>query len=403
MRGLLYRRHQPPSSLELHQLLLPNTGNYRALAIKGCHQEAGHQGSERSRVLLSERFWWPGMARELQSAVAACRRCQRFKQKPETAPLMPVHATYPLDLVHVDHLGLEREVEGDVKTKVRVQQVLVVTDHFTRYARAFCVSNRTARTTAKTLVREYFLVHGVPARLLSDRGGAFDNKLVAELCAFLNVNHARTSAYHPQTNGQCERFNRTLIGMLGALEPGKKADWPDHLNAVTHAYNSTLSLVTGYSPYYLMYGRRPRMPVDLLFPTLLDTGTSSTNAYVADLKSVLTEATQLARQCSEKEAIRQKHHFDRRADALTLWPGDEVLLRCPSYRDRRKIADKWEDEPYIVLGQLAPDLPVYRIQAVNTKQVRQEHRNRLTLIHPAPRATPDAEGEDPNQEDVLIE
>ena len=222
MRGLIYKRHQPPSSLELHQLLLPKTGNYRTLAIKSCHHEAGHQGSERSLVLLSERFWWPGMARELQAAVAVCRRCQKFKQKPETAPLMPVHATYPLDLVHVDHLGLEREVDGDVKKKVRVQQVLVVTDHFTRYARAFCVPNRSALTTAKTLAREYFLVHGVPARLLSDQGGAFDNKLLAALCSFLNVKQLRTTAYHPQSNGQCERFNRTLIGMLGALEPGKR-------------------------------------------------------------------------------------------------------------------------------------------------------------------------------------
>ena len=164
-----------------------------------------------------------------------------------------------------------------------------------------------------------------------------------------------------------------------------------------------MTQVTGYSPYFLMYGRRPRMPVDLLFPTLLGTDSASPAAYVADLKSVLTEATQLARQCSEKESVRQKHHFDRRADALVLWPGDEVLLRSPSYKNRMKIVDKWEDEPFVVLEQPAPDMPVYRVQAVNTRRVLQVHRNRLTLIHPAPGATPVADEGEPSQEDVLIE
>ena len=73
----------------------------------------------------------------------------------------------------------------------------------------------------------------------------------------------QTSPYQPQTNGQCERFNSTLIGMLGMLPPGKKSGWKNHIGALVHAYNCTWNSATGFSPYYPMYGSQPCLPVDV--------------------------------------------------------------------------------------------------------------------------------------------
>jgi transposase InsO family protein len=384
-RGLLYRQVQGPTEMETYfQLLLPASGHSRSEAIKGCHQEAGHQGFERSLSLLRERFWWPGMRPQLRQTIDKCARCTRFKAGCHRDPLQTVWATYPLDLIHVDHLAIERRPNPDESGHIPVQQVLVVTDHFTRYARAFPVPNLSARTTARVLARDYFMVHGVPARILTDQGKSFTSKLVKELCAALNVQLLRTSPYHPQTNGQVERFNRTLINMLGTLETDKKDGWPDYLNALTHAYNCTRTQVTGYSPYFLMYGRRPKLPVDVLYPTVLGREAVTASDYVAELQAVLSGATQLATKQSQVEAARQKRNYDRTAESALLRPGDIVLTRLVTYRGLRKIADKWGDEPHEVVGQLASNLSVYKLLSCQTKKSKVLHRNRLLLIEPAP-------------------
>ena len=85
--------------------------------------------------------------------------------------------------------------------------------------------------------------------------------------SLLSVEKIRTTLYHPQTNGLAKRVHQTLQRMIGKLDPEKRRKWPAHIGSIIFAYNSTRSLVTGYSPYYLMFGRKPRLPIDLLFPT----------------------------------------------------------------------------------------------------------------------------------------
>ena len=91
----------------------------------------------------------------------------------------------------------------------------------------------------------------------------FESQLVADLCELMGVQKIRTSPYHPQTTGQCERFNSTLINMLGTLPKEKKSEWKNHVGTLVHVYNCTHNLATGFSPYYLMFGRQPHLPIDV--------------------------------------------------------------------------------------------------------------------------------------------
>ena len=231
--------------------------NYN-FTIVGCHDDIGHQGRVRTLSLLRKRFFWPGMQVEATQHIAKCSRCLKRKSTPQVAPLQPILVSQPLELVHLDYLTLE-------PSKGNIENVLVITDHFTRYALAYASKTQTAQATARILWDNFICHYGFPEQFISDQGRNFESDLIKELCKIAGVKKLHTTPYHPQSNGQCERFNSTLCNMLGTLSDEEKSDWKSHLGCMTHAYNCTKHVSTIYSPYYLMFGRHPRLPIDLVF------------------------------------------------------------------------------------------------------------------------------------------
>ena len=180
------------------------------------------------------------------------------------------------------------------KEKLVVKNVLVVVDHFTHYVQAYVTKNHTACTTARVLYNNFYSVFGFPQKLLSDQGTEFTGDMIAAMCKLLGIEKIRTTPYHPQTNGLAERVHQTLQRMIGKLNPEKRRKWPEHVGSVLIAYNATWSQVTGYSPYFLMFGRRPRLPVDLLFPTVNNQEwTHTIDEYVKALYERLRECLKL--------------------------------------------------------------------------------------------------------------
>ena len=332
--NLLYLQVTPTNSQDTAPVFVVPTADRQA-AIDGCHHSAGHQGCDRTLSLMKERFWWPGMSQALLKAVANCGKCIQYEAKGQLPPMQPIICTELMELVHINYVGMEVTVATDKKPIVR--NVLVVVDHFSRYVQAFVTKNRTARTTARVLYNNYFSVFGFPQHLMSDQGTEFCGKVIAAMCSLLGVEKVRTTPYHPQTNGSAERVHQMLQRMIGKLDPEKRKKWPAHIGSIFIAYNSTRSQVTGYSLYYLMFGRRPRLPIDLFFPTCrTQMLTHTIEEYVASLYDHLREFLVIAQDCAVKEAQRQKRLYNCKVGAIELRPGDHVLVRLDAFRGQRR-------------------------------------------------------------------
>ena len=137
-----------------------------------------------------------------------------------------------------------------------------MTDAFTKFSVAVTTNNQQALTVAKALVERWFHVYGIPSRIHSDQGKSFDNKIIDALCKMYGVERTMTSPYNPRGNWQCERFNRTMFGLLKTLTKEQKGDWPSHLPALTFTYNATPHSTTGYQPQELMFGQKAPAPCD---------------------------------------------------------------------------------------------------------------------------------------------
>ena len=181
-----------------------------------------------------------------------------------------------------------------------------------------------AQTMAKILWDKFIVHYSLPEKILTDQGHNFESQLVADLCELMGVQKIQTSPYHLQTNGQCERFNSTLINMLGTLPKEKKSEWKNHIGTLVHAYNCTWNSATGFSPYYLMFGRQPHLPVDVALGLAPCTITeSNTTKFVQKLREQTKWAHKKMETFQAKEAKRHKWKYDKKGRAAALEVGTQ--------------------------------------------------------------------------------
>lgn len=379
--GLLYRTVRQSNNRVKRQLVLPKQFHKRVL--KSLHDEIGHLGFDKSYGLVRDRFYWPHMKRDVEAYCKTCERCIKRKTLPQrAAPLSHMQSSGPMDLVCIDFLSIEADSRN-------VCNVLVVTDHYTRYAQAFPTRDQKASTVAKTLWEKYFIHYGLPTRIHSDQGRDFESQLVTDMLTMLGVKKSRTSPYHPQGDPQPERFNRTLLDMLGTLEPSQKSKWSQHIAHLVHAYNCTSNEATGFSPYFLMFGREARLPVDICFGVSGDnTSHVSYSKYVSKMKQELQAAYQLAQATSEKMNQSNKARYDQKVRYHILNVGDRVLIRNLGLKGKQKLADRWSANPYVVESQFS-GIPVYRLKPVDGNgSSKVMHRNHLLPLGQEVRLSP---------------
>ncbi|KAI9999773.1 hypothetical protein NQD34_011616 [Periophthalmus magnuspinnatus] len=365
--NILVRRRQLGNQTQ-YQLVLPV--ECRADVLSSLHDGMGHMGIDRTLDLVRTRFFWPKMANDIIVKVKTCERCIKRKALPEkAAPLINIRTSRPLELLCIDFLSLEPGLS-------KIKDILVMTDHFTKYAVAIPTPNQKAKTVAKTLWDHFFVHYGIPERIHSDQGPDFESRTMKELCDMAGILKVHTTPYHPRGN-PVERFNRTLLNMLGTLSAENKSHWKDFVKPLVHAYNCTRNDTTGFSPYELMFGRQPRLPIDLAFGLPVKEPAQTHSEYVQKLRENLEKSYRLATENAEKVMSRNKSRFDKHVTPSQLEVGDRVLVRNVKLRGKHKIADKWESDVYVVVKR-AEELPVYTIRPEHkSKPLRTLHRDLL--------------------------
>ena len=361
--GILYRNQQ---------VVLPQ--KFRRTVYRELHEEMGHLGVERVLALARERFYWPYMRKDIEHFIH--HTCKCLKQRPPSLhtrePLQPIVTTAPLQMLSIDFVHLERSSGG-------YEYILVLVDHFTKYAQAYPTRNKTAVTAADKIFNDFIPRFGFPEKLHHDMGGEFENRLFKRLEELSGVTHSRTTPYHPQGNGLVERMNRTLLCMLRTLPDTHKSNWKDHVNKLVHAYNCTVHESTGFSPFHLLFGRSPRLPIDLIFDLPAKPGSTSHTEYASKWKSAMQEAYSLASKAARESASRGKKHYDKRVRSSVLQAGDRVLVRNLTPRGGPgKLKNFWEDEIHVVVARKGEGSPVYEVRPESSKgRSRTLHRNLL--------------------------
>lgn len=337
--------------------------------------------------LLRRNFYWPQMEQVVQHYTQNCPRCTLHKARANVkAPLVPLTPKAPMHIVAMDFLTLGRPTD-------RYQNILVVTDLFTKYAWAIPTPDQTALTTARALWAHVIQPFGCPETFHSDQGPNFESKLVKELCKVYGCRKTHTTPYHPQGNGACERFNQTLLSLLGTLEVEQHSQWVGHLLGLIQSYNNTVHSSTSYAPSFLMFGRHFRTPMDMMTGTAGPDNTNTTTEWVGRHHTQLHYAYDKVTAHLHKAARKNKRLYDRTAKDAPLLPGEHVLALDQRRQGKGKLSDRRENQPYVVIKQPYPDRPVYTIWPEGKAgPERVLHRNNLRPCLPAlaPRPEDDA-------------
>ena len=230
------------------QIVLP--GCLRSLVYRELHDNFGHLGVERVMQLARARVFWPKMQVDVTDYI--WNQCRCLKQcRPHVKPYAPMQGittSAPMELISINYLHLETSSGG-------YEYILMIVDHFTRFVQAYLTLKKSVKTAATHLCDDFISRFGLPARILHDQGKEFENGLFRHIQKSTGITHLRTTPYHPKCNGTVERMSQTILSMMHTLKEAEESHWKYSLNKLVHAYNCTRNETTGYSPYYLMFGR----------------------------------------------------------------------------------------------------------------------------------------------------
>ena len=291
-----------------------------------------------------------------------------------------------MQVVGVDIMGpLPESEQGNV-------YVLVAADYFTKWVEVYAIPNQEAITVAKKLTDEMFCRFSPPEQLHSDQGRQFESELMKEICKLLNIRKTQTTPYHPQCDGLVERFNRTLLDMLATTTRRHPFDWETQIRKVCMAYNTSVHSSTGFTPFYLMFGREARLPIDLMYGT--GNNDITTTEYATQLKKGLEDAYECAREKLGASHERRKEYYDIRIHGKPSVEGDLVWLHStviPSGQSR-KLNHPWTG-PYKIIKKISES--DYKIKALRGRRsCHIVHFDRLKLCAPNTRFETDLDDEE---------
>jgi transposase InsO family protein len=307
---------------------VPDCFDLRRRIVALCHDSrvAGHAGRWKTLELVSRNYWWPHVSRYVGKYVSSCDLCLRTKVQRhhpvgELHPL-PIPDT-PWDTISVDFIVELPQSTGH-------DAIMVVVDSVTKRAHFIStLTTITAAGTARLFIQNVWRHHGLPRRVVSDRGPQFVAEFTRELYRMLGVKLAATTAYHPQGDGQTERVNQELEQYLRIFVNQRQDDWVDLLPLAEFQYNNHIHSSTQHPPFLLEAGRLPRMGFE---PDQRPSRLESVNEFTERMRNTLEEAK--AALAKSKDDM-TRYYNQRRSTAPEYKPGDKVYLDASDIQTTR--------------------------------------------------------------------
>ena len=332
----------------------------------------GHFAADKLFEQVRLRFWWPKMLVQIEQYCKGCPQCGSRNQ-PVPAPratLGRLAASEPLEVVALDILsGLPTTAAGH-------KHLLVVVDHYSRWVECYPLKTQEASEVAKVFVREFVSRFGCPQRIHSDQGGCFVGEVMTITCQLLGIDKSRTTAFHPQSDGICERVNRTVLSMFSKfLEENQHDAWDESLPLLLLGLRSQLHRSLGVSPYCLLFGREPRLPKQLEIVGPIRGRTRSISEYLDELRTNLSALHKLVLEKSAKSHARNKQVYEKKINEFSYSPGSKIYLHRAVVPKGQyyKFLRPWKKG--VVVGQVGP--LNYRIRLDGAKSTLLVHHNRL--------------------------
>ncbi len=315
---------------------------------------SGHFATDAMFHKIKTRYYWPQYYDDIKKYVEACDSCQRRGRSKKNNLLHPIPVHSPFYQIGIDF------VRPLPRTKRGKKYIIVAMDYLTKWPEARAVSEATADATAQFLYEQIICQHGCPQIILSDRGTHFNNNTIKALTEKFKINHLLSTPYHPQTNGLVERFNRTLCESL-ARQSLKNNDWDLYIAPTLFAYRTTKHSTTKMEPFFLVYGRSARLPMDS--EQLPDS--SVTHDRLVELIDHLPQGRMKAKkQVSQSQSKQKERHDENIKQSNQFKIGNKVLYFNVTLDQSHsgKFNPKWRG-PFIV-QQVLPH-GAYKLQTLD--------------------------------------
>ena len=383
--SLLYRKYQPKKSSQvLFQIVIPLSLRNQILHQYHDSNFGGHFGPRKTIPAIQSKYYWNNMENDI---IAWCRNCEICISRsiPRTqfnAELHPIKVSAPWEIIACDCITFPTSTKGN-------NSIVVFMDYFTKYPEAFAVSDIKATTIANLFINEIICRHGSPKHFLTDRGSNFTSKLLQAVCTILQVNKIFTTPYHPQCDGLVERYNRTLSDSLAKLSQKDNYNWEKYLPFALFTYRISPHISTKFSPFFLLYGRDPILPMEIDIPSLEKLinpeNPTHVNHYISSFQEILGTTQEIVKTNINNAQQQQKDQYDKNiCKNANFTEGDIVTITNRANIDPTigKLSTK-QIGPYRII-KLYPNATAKIAYIHNPNLTDQIHLNRLTLYPKTP-------------------
>lgn len=346
--GRLYRK----TADGLNKLVIPKYARFNLL--RKYHDDIGHIGLNKCEILVKSRFWFKGMTRFIKKYVKACLDCayKRGQYGKKEGYLFPIQKpTEPLHTWHIDHLGPFCKSSG-------FSYILVIVDSFSKYLFARPTKTTNGKEAIHNL-KDLFSLFGVPKRIISDCGKAFKSNNFKEFCLEYKIKHVLNTVSSPRSNGQVERYNRTLLEAIN-ISIEDELEWYFKLPNVVWGINNTTNSSTGFTPHKLMFGFERNILGDL----------GEDNITINREND-----RENAKNSMDKQSEQMKKHFDAKRKKSKEYKIGSLVLWSGANKDQKDICRKTKIRyggPYKISKVLGNDR--YQIVALKGMKGYQKYK-----------------------------